>query len=263
MNKKIILSILIILCLLTSINLVLADDNPSTDAVASTHDVAPASLSNAPSAKINIDIEASWSGDNVPDSVTVYILNGDDIVKNITLSKANSWKETVELPANDDNGKEITYSVREETPDGFSVSYSGDQDNGFIISNTQVSSLLGASRGDAGGDDGGDTPNSLGAPFSDDGAVGNSSDDTSSNTNASQDDNSTDDAPAVISTQNDTNSSDDSAQNTTKVVKVIKKTTKAKNDTQPKPIPKTGFPIAVLILVLLSVVIVALRGRKN
>ncbi len=74
--------------------------------------------------------------ENLPESITVKVLNGETAVKDVTLNPANNWSETVtELPA-DGN-----YKVQEISVPGYTVSYSDIQKDGnqysVVITNTR------------------------------------------------------------------------------------------------------------------------------
>ena len=74
--------------------------------------------------------------DKRPDKVTIILLaNGKDY-DTIVLSEENNWTHTFEgVPVNDEDHKEITYSVTEEdVPEGYEVAYEETSD-GFIIHN--------------------------------------------------------------------------------------------------------------------------------
>ena len=88
-------------------------------------------------ATINISVKKSWndSGDaykNRPTSVTVKLYkDGSDTGKSLTLSESNGWSGTFEDLENDDG-----YAVKETVPTGYSVTYGGNQTDGFKITNT-------------------------------------------------------------------------------------------------------------------------------
>ena len=72
-----------------------------------------------------------------PDSVQVQLLaNGKTVGDAVTLNEANQWKNTWTNLPKYANGKEIVYSVEEvEVPSGYSVSYSGNVQEGFVVTN--------------------------------------------------------------------------------------------------------------------------------
>ena len=288
MNKKIILSFLIILCLLTSINFVLADENGSADTsiddvdekvgAAPTTEVSYSSSGSsmvaAPSGDISIDLQVIWNGGSAPDSVDVKILKDGAVVKTVALSEDNDWKATVELPMYDDNGNEITYDVEEADVDGFEASYTGDQEKGFIITNSPADSPLKASDSDVVGDD---APTSDGQGGSDDGSSdGQGSSDGSDDTaNQGTETPTSDDQPTEVpiadSINNDTDdgnstSDNNNTQPVNKTVKVVKKVVKVQDKDkkpEPKPMPPAGNPIAVLVLVLIGIVFASMRRRRD
>ena len=71
-----------------------------------------------------------------PESVTIILLANDSEYARVELSETNEWTHTFEdVPVNDENHKEITYSVKEEVvPEGYEVAYEETSD-GFIIHN--------------------------------------------------------------------------------------------------------------------------------
>ncbi len=72
-----------------------------------------------------------------PDCVTVDLLLEGEVIDTVTLNEDNGWAHTFsQLP---DEG---TYSVEERKVERYSVKYSGDSENGFIITNTYDSEKL-------------------------------------------------------------------------------------------------------------------------
>jgi len=66
-----------------------------------------------------------------PQSITVYLKEGDKVIDKATLKGDTAWAHTFEGLSED---KE--YYVREKKVEGYEVKYSGDSENGFIITNT-------------------------------------------------------------------------------------------------------------------------------
>ena len=89
-------------------------------------------------ATIDISVNKNWNDSNNayntrPGSITVQLYrNGSYTGKSITLNNANGWKGTfTELESG------TGYSIKEvNEPTGYTVQYSGSQDNGFTITNT-------------------------------------------------------------------------------------------------------------------------------
>ena len=91
---------------------------------------------------MSVSVEKKWenvdTGAALP-SVTVQLLRDGKEVdgKILTLSGANDWQAEFE-----DLAKNHEYSVREaNVPDGYESTVSGDQENGFTITNTKLPSL--------------------------------------------------------------------------------------------------------------------------
>ncbi|MBQ3155856.1 MAG: Cna B-type domain-containing protein [Clostridia bacterium] len=78
-----------------------------------------------------------------PDAITVRLLkNGVDTGKTATASETNGWKYTFADLARYENGKEITYTVEEVVPEGYTVAYSGnDITNTYAPEKTSVTGL--------------------------------------------------------------------------------------------------------------------------
>lgn len=90
----------------------------------------------------NIYVVKKWDdGNNAsnkrPDSVTVELLNGEDVIEEVKLSESNAWAYTFYGLSKDGN-----YSVREQNVDGYKATYSGDAVNGFIVINTYAGEKL-------------------------------------------------------------------------------------------------------------------------
>ena len=71
-----------------------------------------------------------------PASIKVHLLRNGEIYDTQTLSESNGWKYTwEELPAKDEQGKEIKWTIREEEPSGYVVNYTQMGEN-FLITNS-------------------------------------------------------------------------------------------------------------------------------
>ncbi len=86
--------------------------------------------------KINIYVIKKWDDENNasgkrPESVIIELLKGDEAAASVELSETNGWAHTFyNLP------KDGVYSVREQPVEDYTVAYSGDSSNGFIVTNT-------------------------------------------------------------------------------------------------------------------------------
>lgn len=87
---------------------------------------------------IDITVEKVWVGEK-QDSVTIYLLaNGDRTGDSITLSDANNWEDVfTDLPVELD-GEAVEYSVEELEIDGYVSTISGSAEDGFIVTNTEI-----------------------------------------------------------------------------------------------------------------------------
>ena len=92
--------------------------------------------------EMNIYVVKKWDDRNNaskkrPDSVTVELLENDIVVTEAVLSEANGWTHTFTKLSKNGN-----YSVREKAVADYKASYSGDFQNGFIVTNTYVGEKL-------------------------------------------------------------------------------------------------------------------------
>ena len=84
-------------------------------------------------------VEKQWNDNNNaagarPDSITVNIMNGDEIVATHKLDTSNSWRYTFTGLARSAKGKVITYTVEEEPVEGYTPNYVKST-TGYIIEN--------------------------------------------------------------------------------------------------------------------------------
>ncbi len=84
----------------------------------------------------NIYVVKRWDDKNNaskkrPDKIVVELLNQNTVITSAELNESNGWAFTfTELP------KSNTYSIREKKVNNYTPHYSGDADNGFIVTNT-------------------------------------------------------------------------------------------------------------------------------
>lgn len=90
----------------------------------------------------NISVEKKWNnadGDTTP--VTVRLLPTDQTVE---LNEENNWKATFkDLHVYDESGEKIDYQVEEAEIDGYKSTVTGDSADGFIVTNTELTSVSG------------------------------------------------------------------------------------------------------------------------
>ncbi len=89
-----------------------------------------------------IRVEKEWVDNNNayntrPESITVTVTGSDDSIYTLMLNETNDWKATQSnLPLYDDEGKKITYTVTEETEDGYIGDVKEIEDGSYTITNT-------------------------------------------------------------------------------------------------------------------------------
>ena len=85
---------------------------------------------------LNIYVVKRWEDKNNaakkrPDKISVELLNEKTVIASAELNAANGWAYTfTDIP------KDGNYSIREKKVASYTEHYSGDQQNGFIITNT-------------------------------------------------------------------------------------------------------------------------------
>ncbi|MCZ7408230.1 Cna B-type domain-containing protein [Parvimonas micra] len=88
--------------------------------------------------KTQVPVEKKWIGKVLKEIEVQLLANGKEI-QNIKLNEGNSWKHTFkDLPVYDDNGKEITYTVKETKVEGYESKIEGNAKDGFVITNKEI-----------------------------------------------------------------------------------------------------------------------------
>ena len=88
--------------------------------------------------KTEIPVEKKWIGKVLKEIEVQLLANGKEI-QTAKLNEANSWKHTFkDLPVYDDNGKEITYTVKEVAIEGYESKIEGNAKDGFVITNKEI-----------------------------------------------------------------------------------------------------------------------------
>lgn len=93
---------------------------------------------------IDIPVEKLWEDkDNAlgkrPESITVKLYADGEEIESLELSPTNNWKDIFKgLPVLDEDGKEITYTIKEDPVPGYSSNITWDTENGFKITNSLV-----------------------------------------------------------------------------------------------------------------------------
>ncbi|MEB3060409.1 Cna B-type domain-containing protein [Parvimonas micra] len=88
--------------------------------------------------KTQVPVEKKWIGKVLKEIEVKLLANGKEI-QNVKLNEGNSWKHTFkDLPVYDDNGKEITYTVKETKVEGYESKIEGNAKDGFVITNKEI-----------------------------------------------------------------------------------------------------------------------------
>ena len=88
--------------------------------------------------KTEIPVEKKWLGKALKEVEVKLLANGKE-VQTVKLNEANSWKHTFKnLPKYDENGKEITYTVKEVAIEGYESKIEGNAKDGFVITNKNL-----------------------------------------------------------------------------------------------------------------------------
>ncbi len=99
-------------------------------------------ITNTLTGTTEISVEKEWDDSNNeyetrPDSITVTITGSDGSSYTMTLSDANDWSDSnSELPLYDSTGTQITYTIAEETVNGYTGNVVNNNDGTYTITNT-------------------------------------------------------------------------------------------------------------------------------
>ncbi|HJA27730.1 MAG TPA: Cna B-type domain-containing protein, partial [Candidatus Limosilactobacillus intestinigallinarum] len=94
-------------------------------------------------ATTSIKVTKSWDDSNDqdglrPKSVTVHLMNGDQVVQTKVLNAENHWSATFDQLAVNEDGKPITYTVKEDGVSNYTSTVTGNAKDGFTITNTHT-----------------------------------------------------------------------------------------------------------------------------
>jgi len=93
-------------------------------------------------AKTSLHVVKKWdvpAGTKLPDSITVYVKDGDNIAASAKVKAGDNWEHTFEnLRKFDSTGKQIEYTVTEADMDGYLQSVVQNDPYDFTITNTAV-----------------------------------------------------------------------------------------------------------------------------
>ena len=282
MNKRIFAIFLIAIFLIVSVGVISAADDQSD--VSADVDVKKVSNSKVISVKIVWD-DADKTGAR-PDSVKVNLVKDGVVVDEVTLSESNSWSATFKAHSGDG-----TFKVTQSGNIGdYSVSTSGNADNGFIIVNKVKADVLGASEDETPlAEDTSDDAKDVEGSTPDDDVIGDEND-TETNSTEEESDSSDDNATDEETASDDANTTEEetasdganatdvettSAGPTEKVIDTptknpvtkekVKKVIKPlkKNNVTKEKLKNTGIPLMVLVVAVFTAIFVPISGRKK
>ncbi len=99
--------------------------------------------------KINVPVTKSWEDNNDndgmrPENITVKLLAGGvETAKTLILSQQNNWTGSfTDLDQYDSNKNEIVYTIEEVSVDEYSTIVTGNQKDGYVITNTHKPSTI-------------------------------------------------------------------------------------------------------------------------
>lgn len=91
--------------------------------------------------KVSVGVTKQWIG-KAADSITIDLMNGDQKVDSVELSKENGWQYTFkDLEQYDENGQVISYTIQEVELDGYVSTITGDMNQGYMITNTNMETV--------------------------------------------------------------------------------------------------------------------------
>lgn len=91
--------------------------------------------------KVSVGVTKQWIG-KAADSITIDLMNGDQKVDSVELSKENGWQYTFkDLEQYDENGQVISYTIQEVELDGYVSTITGDMNQGYVITNTNMETV--------------------------------------------------------------------------------------------------------------------------
>ena len=101
--------------------------------ITNTHEVEKTSI------RISKDWNDAYNQDGIrPPSITVRLKANGEEVANKTLNASNQWAGVFEGLDKKANGENITYTVEEDTVNGYTTKITGNATNGYLITNTHT-----------------------------------------------------------------------------------------------------------------------------
>lgn len=90
-------------------------------------------ISNYNGSRVVIPVTKIWQGKGAhPDHLNVQLFANGEKVATYTLNKANGWQHSFDMPKLDANGKEIRYTVTEDSVAGYSATTQSNPATGYV-----------------------------------------------------------------------------------------------------------------------------------
>ena len=125
------------------------DDSVNTQTVVlvENEEKAPSINTNSAIELINIPVEKVWNDNENQDgkrasSVIVNLLANGVKIKDVRLSASNGWEYEFEKLLKNKDGNTITYTVTENTVSNYATSIDGNENDGFVITNTHIPEII-------------------------------------------------------------------------------------------------------------------------
>ena len=123
-------------------------------------------ISNYNGSRVVIPVTKIWQGKGPhPDHLNVQLFANGEKVATYTLNKANGWQHSFDMPKLDANGKEIRYTVTEDSVAGYTATTQSNPATGYVNvfvnkknDNTPNPNNGGGGRNGGGGNGGGNSP---------------------------------------------------------------------------------------------------------
>ena len=123
-------------------------------------------ISNYNGSRVVIPVTKIWQGKGPhPDHLNVQLFANGEKVATYTLNKANAWQHSFDMPKLDANGKEIRYTVTEDSVAGYTATTQSNPATGYVNvfvnkknDNTPNPNNGGGGRNGGGGNGGGNSP---------------------------------------------------------------------------------------------------------
>ncbi|WP_314907950.1 Cna B-type domain-containing protein [Oribacterium asaccharolyticum] len=117
-------------------------------------------ISNYNGSRVVIPVTKIWQGKGPhPDHLNVQLFANGEKVATYTLNKANGWQHSFDMPKLDANGKEIRYTVTEDSVAGYTASTENNSSTGYVnVFVNKKNDVPPVKPGNGGGNGGGNPP---------------------------------------------------------------------------------------------------------